>query len=175
MTERDPQFDAYILKIYGALDRLDYYRLLGVQHDANIPQIKKSYYALSKKFHPDRHRSADPRITKALYAIYKRINEAYKALSDPDRRKFYNKLLSQGNIRIDRDMHAAMIPRKPGDTIQNPQARQFYLQAKAALEQNNLMQADLHVKVAFGRERDNEEIQTLLSQINEEKRNRKKK
>ena len=173
MTDRDPQFDAYVLKIFRALDRLDYYRLLGVKHDAAIPAIKKAYYAIAKKFHPDRNRGADPTVTRALYAIYKRINEAYKALIDGDRRKFYDKLLAKGQVRIDQDIHHAMIPRNPGDTIQTPQARQFYLQARTELEKGNLMQADLHIKVAFGREKNNEEIDALVARIKEAKLQKK--
>ncbi len=173
MADRDPQFDAYVLKIYSVLDRLDYYRILGVGQEAGVSDIKKAYYAIAKRFHPDRNRSANPAVTKALYAIYKRINEAYKSLTDPDRRKFYNKLLADGNIRIDRDIHSAMIPRKPGDTIQSPQAREFFVQAKAAFEEGNLMQADLHIKVAAGRERDNDEIKELLSLIFKAKQKKK--
>jgi curved DNA-binding protein CbpA len=173
MTDRDPQFDAYVMKIFGVLDRLDYYRLLGVQHDADISTIKKAYYAIAKKFHPDRNRSADPAVTKALYAIYKRINEAYKALIDGDKRKFYDKLLAKGAVRIDQDIHHAQIPRNPGDTIQSPKARQFYLQARTELEKGNLMQADLHIKVAFSREKSNEEIAALVARITEAKRQQK--
>ena len=54
----------------------DYYRVLGVSHNATAEQIKSAYRRLARKFHPDlnpRRRSAEGR--------FKEIQEAYDALS----------------------------------------------------------------------------------------------
>ena len=59
MKSRDPQFDNYVLKIHAVLDRIDYYRLLGVKHDATRADIKKAFHGIARKFHPDRNRDAD--------------------------------------------------------------------------------------------------------------------
>ena len=66
--------------------RNDYYQLLNV--DRNVPQseIRKSYRRLARKFHPDVNpgdQSAEDR--------FKEIQEAYKVLSDPDKRKIYDR------------------------------------------------------------------------------------
>ncbi|HUT78718.1 MAG TPA: hypothetical protein VM285_13570, partial [Polyangia bacterium] len=57
-------------------------------------------------------------------------------------------------------------PKTPEDTIQSREARQFYREAAAALDAGNLLQAELHVRVARAREgRDNEAIAGLEGRI----------
>ena len=174
MTGRDKQFDDYVLKIHAALDRLDYYRILGVAKNASRAQVKKAFYGIAKRFHPDRNRDADEKTQAALYDIYKRLNEAYGVLLSPERRKVYDENLSQGKVRLEQDIRQATFSRKPEDTIKSQQARQFYLQAKAALEKGDLMQADLHIKVAMSKEPDHAVIQALIAEIQAAKAARKK-
>jgi curved DNA-binding protein CbpA len=34
----------------------DYYRILGISPSASLEEIKKAFFRLAKKYHPDRHR-----------------------------------------------------------------------------------------------------------------------
>jgi DnaJ family protein C protein 3 len=63
----------------------DYYKVLGVSRDADATTIKKAYYRLAKKFHPDQNRD-DPKATKK----FAEIGQAYEVLSDPEQRKKYD-------------------------------------------------------------------------------------
>ncbi len=60
----------------------DYYKILGVDKNADAETIKQKYRQLAKKYHPDKNRSAGD--------IFKRISEAYTVLSDPEKRSEYN-------------------------------------------------------------------------------------
>jgi DnaJ-class molecular chaperone len=63
----------------------DYYEVLGAGRNASQPEIKKSYRRLARKYHPD----VNPRDPSAEER-FKQIQEAYKVLSDPEKRKLYD-------------------------------------------------------------------------------------
>lgn len=165
MSSRDPQFDDYVLKIHAVLDKLDYYRLFGVTPATPPGDIKRVFYAMAQRFHPDRNRDAPAHVGQAIYTIYKRINEAYRVLCDEEKRTLYNKALAQGHTRLEQDMRSSLAPKTPADTIQLKAAREMYQKAEEALASGNLMQADLYIKVALGKEPKSEAIRDLLREI----------
>ncbi|MGQ9481971.1 MAG: DnaJ domain-containing protein, partial [Chloroflexus sp.] len=64
--------------------------MLGVAPDADEQTIKKAYRKLARQYHPD----INPGDRKAEER-FKEINEAYEALSDPERRRKYDQLREQ--------------------------------------------------------------------------------
>jgi molecular chaperone DnaJ len=65
----------------------DYYDVLGVSKDASAPDIKKAYYALAKKFHPDTNKDDADAEKK-----FQEVNRAYEVLKDDDKREIYDQL-----------------------------------------------------------------------------------
>jgi molecular chaperone DnaJ len=63
----------------------DYYQILGIEPDASEEEIKLAYRKLAKKYHPD-HNQDNPKAEKK----FKEISEAYKVLSDPEKRANYD-------------------------------------------------------------------------------------
>lgn len=63
----------------------DYYEILGVARNASSKDIKKSYYQLAKKYHPDTNKD-DPNASKK----FQEVSEAYEILSDDTKRKEYD-------------------------------------------------------------------------------------
>ena len=51
-------------------DKKDFYEILEVQRGASAADIKKSYFNLAKKYHPD--------VNKGKEDMFKEINEAYE-------------------------------------------------------------------------------------------------
>ena len=60
----------------------DYYNLLGIDKSASKDDIKKAFYKLAAKYHPDKKGGDE--------AKFKEINEAYQVLSDEKKRKEYD-------------------------------------------------------------------------------------
>jgi curved DNA-binding protein len=65
----------------------DYYKVLGVDRDADEQDIKRAYRKLALKFHPDKNPDDDEAEER-----FKEINEAYEVLGDPDKRAKYDQL-----------------------------------------------------------------------------------
>ena len=61
----------------------DYYAALEVPPTATVPEIKRSYRRLVRKYHPDLNR-------QALDQHIKLLNEAYAVLSNPTKRAAYD-------------------------------------------------------------------------------------
>mmetsp|Transcript_1335 Transcript_1335/g.2235 ORF Transcript_1335/g.2235 Transcript_1335/m.2235 type:complete len:542 (-) Transcript_1335:524-2149(-) len=63
-----------------------YYDALEIAPDADPSKIKRQYYLLARKYHPDKVGTED----KAAAEKFKDIAEAYQVLSDPELRKKYD-------------------------------------------------------------------------------------
>lgn len=70
----------------AANTRRDYYLVLGVPRTASEKELKTAYRKLARKHHPD----VNPG-DKRSEAQFKEIGEAYAVLSDPDKRKKYDR------------------------------------------------------------------------------------
>jgi len=68
----------------------DYYQILGVNRNASEKEIKQAYRRLARKHHPDLNPD-----DKSAEAKFKEINAVYEVLSDPEKRKKYDKFGDQ--------------------------------------------------------------------------------
>jgi len=70
----------------------DYYKILGVEKSATKDEISKAFRKLALKYHPDKNPN-----DKAAEEKFKEITEAHEVLSDPEKRKKYDKLGANWN------------------------------------------------------------------------------
>ncbi len=64
----------------------DYYKIIGVSRDASDKEIKQAFRRLARQLHPDINPG-----DKQAEARFKRVNEAHAVLSDPDKRRKYDR------------------------------------------------------------------------------------
>lgn len=64
----------------------DYYDVLGIPKNAEEKEIKRAYRKLAKKYHPDTNPG-----DKAAEQQFKEVTEAYDVLSDPEKKKLYDR------------------------------------------------------------------------------------
>ena len=66
--------------------RPDYYKTLGVGKNASDEEVKKAYRKLARQYHPDRNPG-----DKQAEERFKEISQAHDVLSDPEKRKSYDR------------------------------------------------------------------------------------
>jgi len=67
---------------------IDYYKVLGLDPDADPRAIRSAYRLLARRYHPD---VAKGRAAARRFLV---IQEAYEVLSDPEKRQAYDRLIS---------------------------------------------------------------------------------
>ena len=125
----DPLFKEEIENIYDKYERLGYYSILGVKKYASISEIKKAYYRIAKRYHPDMHfHLTEVSLKKKLSEIFSYICDAYAILSNPQKRKEYDEI---NTIR-------------PARIISNQEkARELFEEGRTELRKNNYQEAEM--------------------------------
>ena len=81
-----------IQRMHTLVNDRDFYLLLDVSQGSSIDEIKKSYYATSRKWHPDRFFRRDTgEYEHLLETIFIGINQAFKTLTNIEERTLFDK------------------------------------------------------------------------------------
>lgn len=122
--QRDEQgeLDALFARLSIATD---HYQALGIRRSANLAEVKRAYYALAKRFHPDRfRREVDAQRLASIESAFAQIAQAYETLKDKGSRAVYDsKLLMQEKGMRDGQLTTASNPAKQNLRDDQPKAR----------------------------------------------------
>ena len=93
----------------------NFYEVLGLPQQATTVEIKQKYRELARKFHPDLVQD------KALgQLIFTQVNQAYRTLSDPERRAQYDATLNAPTSRTPSNGANGANGRHQADIISGP-------------------------------------------------------
>jgi curved DNA-binding protein CbpA len=96
-----------IQNAFDLLERQNHYEVLELDHGATALEIKKAYFHMAKRYHPDRH--FEPEMSgmkEKLEALFSRIHDAYGALSSETTRDQYDIDLASGAERARKEEKA---------------------------------------------------------------------
>ena len=83
-------------EMYGKLESTHFYELFGIAPNAPKPEIRKRYFELSKRFHPDKAFGENAKsLRNKMDVIFRKLTEAYDTLSRAKSREEYDASISQ--------------------------------------------------------------------------------
>jgi tetratricopeptide (TPR) repeat protein len=98
-----PTFASELTQLLEVAQKGTYYELLDVTADSESGQIKKRFYFLAQKFHPDHHMASGD-LQQSLQKLMEAVTRAYKTLTDDQERAVYDKQLAASQaFRMRRD------------------------------------------------------------------------
>jgi curved DNA-binding protein CbpA len=156
----DPQFEMETMALAQIIDQLDYYRILQVERNASLGQIRSSYHKQARLYHPDRyyHLAGGP-FKEAVAKISKRVADAYVVLRDAGKRQFYDQQLAQTegkSVRYTETSAQQQKLAKQQEFGKTEKTRRLYRQGMQELQRNNFEAAARAFKMAAAYEPDND-------------------
>jgi len=164
---------AEIRALAGLLDELDYYQLLETRRDVSTSELKRAYYDLSRRFHPDVMRHPPNALRASGERIAKRLTEAWSVLRDPRRRQAYDQKLSSGDgVRIQLAEAEAVADKKSVEERlgTTPNGRRYFTLAHTDIDRGDLKSAARNLQMALTFEPANSYFKEKLEEIKKQLR-----
>ena len=160
-------FLQHIDALYNKVPSLNYYQLLNVSPQDGIDKVKAQFYKLARIYHPDLHRDLPEQYQIKLDKIFKTMNEAYRVLSEPNYRKYYEAVLKRGELRIDFSKASKVKPDDPLLSVKSPLAKRYLKTALDNIKRKDYKIAKINLQYALTYEPDSEFIKNKLKEVEE--------
>jgi len=121
------------------IDRADYFMMLDLARDAEREDVESAFFALAKRWHPDRLPAELAPMRLTCSRVFARMSEAHTTLADAEARKRYMKLVSEGSGSPEMQEAVAKVI----------EAAQTFQKAEVFLKRNDLAQAETFCTLAL--------------------------
>jgi hypothetical protein len=122
----------------ATIDRADYFMMLDLARDATREDVKSAFFALVKKWHPDRLPPELAPVRDACSRVFARMSEAHSTLADDEQRAKYMRLLADGSGSPETQATVAKVV----------EAATSFQKAEVCLRRNDLAQAEAFCRKA---------------------------
>jgi hypothetical protein len=122
----------------SSIDRTDYFTMLDLARDATREEIETTFFALAKRWHPDRLPTELAPVRDPCSRVFGRMSEAHATLADEDKRKRYMNLLADGSGSPETQETVAKVLEAATD----------FQKAEVCFKRNDLAQAELWCRKA---------------------------
>jgi hypothetical protein len=121
------------------IDRADYFAMLDLARDSTMDEARSSFLSLAMKWHPDRLPPELFPVREMCSHVFARLGEAHAALTDPERRAGYMKLLADGSGS----------PEMQEIIVKVVAATEDFKKAEVCFKRNDFVQAEEHCRRAL--------------------------
>jgi tetratricopeptide (TPR) repeat protein len=123
----------------GNIDRADYFMMLDIARDAKTEDVETAFFALAKRWHPDRLPSELAPMRIVCSRVFARMSEAHATLADTQSRARYMKMVAEGSGSPEMQEAVAKVI----------EAAQTFQKAEVLLKRNDLAQAEVFCRQAL--------------------------
>jgi curved DNA-binding protein CbpA len=89
----DDELETFLHRLKTATN---YYEVIELPPTANASEIKDAYYAMARRYHPDRfHLKSGTTVHAEISSAFARVTQAYETLTDPTARSAYDQTLER--------------------------------------------------------------------------------
>ena len=93
------------LELHRKLSEIDYFELLGIARNADEAEVKKAYFKLARRFHPDLFgRNLEPATKEKIDEVFDQITKAYRTLTSKDEKAAYTQKGAGPARKDDKDL-----------------------------------------------------------------------
>jgi hypothetical protein len=117
----------------------NYYEILDVDRSAPQAAVSAAFFALAKRFHPDRLPPEYQVLREPVTKLFARITEVHQTLVDTEKRREYDGILDQGGGTAGEQEHVQQVMRA---VLSHQKAQVFY-------RKHNLVEAERYAKEAM--------------------------
>jgi curved DNA-binding protein CbpA len=96
LTHQDAARWSELAGLFDRLDEITHYQLLNLSQNVSASDINTAYFALVKKFHPDRLPTTLAPLTRCAQQLFDQLTEANATLSNPEERLAYDRAVADG-------------------------------------------------------------------------------
>jgi tetratricopeptide (TPR) repeat protein len=121
------------------IDRADYFMMLDIARDAKTEDVETAFFALAKRWHPDRLPPELAPMRLVCSRVFARMSEAHTTLADTQSRARYMKMVAEGSGSPEMQEAVAKVI----------EAAQTFQKAEVLLKRNDLAQAEVFCRQAL--------------------------
>jgi len=146
---------AEIEERHELIDDQNFFEILDITRDATPDAIESTYFKAAKLWHPDRLPADLADLKPAISKIFARISEAYKTLSDDQKRSEYTRLVAEGGgTAREQEMVARVVD-----------SAMLFQKAEVMFKKGNVATAESLIKQAVEADPDQPEYRALYAWI----------
>jgi curved DNA-binding protein CbpA len=120
----------------------DHYETLSIDRAATADDVKNSYHALARSYHPDRFHQSSASIRTRIESAFARIARAYEVLHDASQRANYDERLQTPGAKPPEHVSSPPVPKaKTKVTGNEGRAEESFQKGLAAIKDNQLQHA----------------------------------